>query len=490
MIQSAAMHSAKPSSTGLELLGGMPGEAQNSAGFEAFLETQMEGAAAPVGVAGMGVRQTSGKESGKQGGKILPLELPVGEAASLAVLAPVAAIDVAGAKDETVSEKLAQPEPGLQPVVIPSVLAVVDPVATATVETDPSAGGQAPLAMPRMPAAMPQPGAADSSRPVASGLPQQGAAGPHPEALFGVTFRSELSSAPFPLPAAVELPPLPGQAADAPAPPARIVSTAILAAAPFPASADAIRLRPVAAGAGKDGSPAPTAEPVPGGMPLPAMAGLTRASAVSKAAAGTHPNLDAEPATALHVSDVSATDTPRPVPAIGESRQDSPDWFGPASLPQPAAAAPGSVVAASRAVEQPHDFATLVDRLIEARDSALPATVHAAINHAEFGSVSLKFEHDDAGLTVGLSSPDPEFARAVQAAAPADRQGVAQEGGSSAGFSALRQDTLSQSGGGAQPQSRNAGSNERQAGDARLRQGDRTSGQSESDKPRRDGIFA
>jgi hypothetical protein len=64
-----------------------------------------------------------------------------------------------------------------------------------------------------------------------------------------------------------------------------------------------------------------------------------------------------------------------------------------------------------------HDFATLVDRLVEAREAASPQTVHAAISHSEFGQVSLRFDQDASGLSVSMTSADPEFARAVQASA-------------------------------------------------------------------------
>lgn len=71
---------------------------------------------------------------------------------------------------------------------------------------------------------------------------------------------------------------------------------------------------------------------------------------------------------------------------------------------------------------QPRDFAALMDRLISARDAAqtgLPQSVHVAVNHAEFGSISLNFQHDKGGLAVSLASADPDFARAVQAGIPA-----------------------------------------------------------------------
>ena len=90
-----------------------------------------------------------------------------------------------------------------------------------------------------------------------------------------------------------------------------------------------------------------------------------------------------------------------------------------ANAAQPAVAAPatGPLHAA-----RPHDFAALMDRLITARDAAqtgLPQSVHVALDHADFGPISLSFQHDQGGLAVSVASPDPDFARAVQAAIPA-----------------------------------------------------------------------
>jgi hypothetical protein len=77
-------------------------------------------------------------------------------------------------------------------------------------------------------------------------------------------------------------------------------------------------------------------------------------------------------------------------------------------------------------VEMPrHDFAALVDRLVEARNASVSQSTHASLNHAEFGQVSLHFEQDGGDLKVGMSSADPDFARAAQAAQalkPAERQ--------------------------------------------------------------------
>ncbi|MFA7595765.1 MAG: hypothetical protein WCY92_05340, partial [Novosphingobium sp.] len=70
---------------------------------------------------------------------------------------------------------------------------------------------------------------------------------------------------------------------------------------------------------------------------------------------------------------------------------------------------------------QPHDFSALVDRLVEAREAARPQTVKLSVVNSDFGEVSVRFNHDDRGLTVSMTSNDPEFNRAVSNAIPADR---------------------------------------------------------------------
>ena len=95
-----------------------------------------------------------------------------------------------------------------------------------------------------------------------------------------------------------------------------------------------------------------------------------------------------------------------------------------ASATQPALAQP---------VEGPQDFGTLVARLNEAREAADPQVVRTAINHADFGRVSLQFRHDDNGLAVTMANADPGFSGAVQAAASASLASNAGSGGDEAG---------------------------------------------------------
>lgn len=89
-----------------------------------------------------------------------------------------------------------------------------------------------------------------------------------------------------------------------------------------------------------------------------------------------------------------------------------------ASSPSPVA--PGG---SADATSSPRDFATLVDRLVEARQAATPMNVTAALAHADFGKVTMHFSKDGDGLAVAMASADPGFAPAVQAAAAS--QGMA-----------------------------------------------------------------
>lgn len=140
------------------------------------------------------------------------------------------------------------------------------------------------------------------------------------------------------------------------------------------------------------------------------------------------------------------------------------------------------------------DFAAIVDRLVEAREAAAPQAVKATIAHAEFGPVTLRFDHNTAGLSVSMTSSDPDFAPAVQAAAASGNSSGANDNGSGA----PRQDTQNQ-------QSANLASGQPQQqsqGSARGRDPDRpdTANQSLADKSQpsqddtdsagRDGIYA
>jgi len=79
----------------------------------------------------------------------------------------------------------------------------------------------------------------------------------------------------------------------------------------------------------------------------------------------------------------------------------------PAPLPQPAAM---------------QELSAIVDRLTAAREALAPATAALALDHAEFGEITLRFEQQQDGqLTVGLSGSTAEAHRAVAAALAAER---------------------------------------------------------------------
>lgn len=105
---------------------------------------------------------------------------------------------------------------------------------------------------------------------------------------------------------------------------------------------------------------------------------------------------------------------PAPVLPVGPALAAAPFAEAPQGAPL-AAAAPATPARA----EAPMDFAQLVDRLVEARDAARPQAIEAAVAHAEFGRVSLRFAQGDDGLSVTMASADPDFARAAQSAAAA-----------------------------------------------------------------------
>jgi hypothetical protein len=97
----------------------------------------------------------------------------------------------------------------------------------------------------------------------------------------------------------------------------------------------------------------------------------------------------------------------------------------PAPSPSLLSSLNASVQTAPLASGQPqpmHELSALVDRLAAARGALAPATAALALNHAEFGELTLRFEQQDDGqLVVGLSAATPEAHRAVAAALAAER---------------------------------------------------------------------
>ena len=164
------------------------------------------------------------------------------------------------------------------------------------------------------------------------------------------------------------------------------------------------------------------------------------------------------------------------------------------------ATGPAALAAPSRTP----DFAALIDRLVEARAAAQatrePHTVSAAIEHADFGQVSLQFRHDAIGLSVVMASADPDLARALQMAAPSGGSLGGQFTGSGEGSGPQwRQDASSQqSAFTSQPQLQSQSQSSQHRGPAPQRAPDQQGAsanpsprpRSQADQPQRSGIFA
>lgn len=67
---------------------------------------------------------------------------------------------------------------------------------------------------------------------------------------------------------------------------------------------------------------------------------------------------------------------------------------------------------------RPMEFAALIERLTTAREAVSSQSVSITVSHQDFGPVRLHFRPEELGLSVSVTSADPDFARAA-AAAPA-----------------------------------------------------------------------
>lgn len=75
---------------------------------------------------------------------------------------------------------------------------------------------------------------------------------------------------------------------------------------------------------------------------------------------------------------------------------------------------------ASQPVVRPHEFTALIDRLIEARESARGGSASITVMNSDFGEVTLRFSHENGNLNVSMGNQDPDFVRAVNAVASAE----------------------------------------------------------------------
>ena len=94
------------------------------------------------------------------------------------------------------------------------------------------------------------------------------------------------------------------------------------------------------------------------------------------------------------------------------SEQSSPIVFG---RPQALPSSPGPASLGATAGAQHLDFSALIDRIASARDTVGAHTVAVTLAHHDFGPVRVSFRTEEAALAVSITSPDPDFARAVAA---------------------------------------------------------------------------
>jgi hypothetical protein len=119
----------------------------------------------------------------------------------------------------------------------------------------------------------------------------------------------------------------------------------------------------------------------------------------------------AKPAHAADLPRIDAPQGPMPSPILAQFNQADAS----ATMNNP-------VVAASVATPSARDIGAALDHLVAAREALMPAEAALAIDHAEFGEVSIKFEQSQDGrLSAELTAADPELKRVVTAAIAADR---------------------------------------------------------------------
>ncbi len=92
----------------------------------------------------------------------------------------------------------------------------------------------------------------------------------------------------------------------------------------------------------------------------------------------------------------------------------------PVAATAPAPAVPTASAPAPQAIE------ALVERLVQARESAQPGSARLSVANSDFGSVTLRFETGLGGLSVSMTNADPEFAATARTAL-AERAALAGE---------------------------------------------------------------
>lgn len=497
MIQPATL----PAAGNLLMALGLPGDGVAEPAVFAEFSTLLAGqlAANPVGVTPLGltiqpaIAAATGKHPGKPEGKSLPhtlaaavRALPLVEDGVAAELKAMAEPDGEAPTEMPANEFALAALPGALPLTCVVVsLPQENPVAAPPHQPGVTAQA-APAALPAF-----RPAAKAAARQVVPQLPS-----PAQPQLRAIALDPAVAPTAI-LPAANGtsshggVAPTPVAALTPPPPPFPLLAIAAI----FPAGSSPVkaalpvRAAPLAAGPAT-GTPAIAA---PGeALPMPASLRLPSAQALpflpQPLAAAPRRAMGDAPRQADDVS----VEAPVVRPADAASNQPAAEI---ASLPAPTAVSqapaqlsPNATQIAAQAPatpQPPQDFADLIDRLVEAREAAraslAPGTVHAAVAHADFGRVSLQFQQDGSGLIVAMASGDPEFARAVQAAAPAGQTSPGSDNGAQ-----QRQEAPGQQPQGSQPRGQSS------ARDTGLPRASANPGQRHrgDEPPARSGIFA
>lgn len=484
--------------------GGQPAAAENAAIPDSFAALLASGLAIENGIAttsaglqaaapseSEAVIASAGKGSGKAPGNILPVLLPDGK-----VLPAQFDTDTANLAETDVEAPVGQAplDPSLAALVLVQAVATATPQApaggakpdqtatTARLVTPAQCGealaqlkaSAAPATAYATPTVVAEPAKATAEAPRMK-LPSQGNPATAAEAIVEPALAPPVDQSVRPVTLAI---PTVKPAADF-----RAIPTPLSASALLPDEAAAVAVQPASPLAATDAGKAaiqvsltlpaggtaaarrtkaePSAAPV-AGTPQPAVAAprsempaalqpqpvtetvAARAASAAPAAMPTPTSADTRSETAQTrvappVAELAAPDLARPAAAA----ELQPILAFRDAQPLTAAAGAPVTVPATSVQPQGHDFATLVDRLVEARDAAMPQAVKAAIHHADFGQVSLNFQTDDNRLTVSMTSADPGFAPAVQAAA-AMQANTSTDSGASNQRQEARQDSASQ----------------------------------------------
>jgi len=367
-------------------------------------------------------------QTGKPDGKMLPLLLPPvlpdpsfgpdnSSAAAFAAgeVSPDLARITPDANGQTPIADLVPPaQPDLTAIPASAIVLPVQPVGT------PVSVGEARSASSKQPAHDP---IRMEARPAAGRTSVAAPAEPIPSAPVAARLASagervkmvSMPSAPYQAPASAIAPTMAQPAVVTPKSSMPILAASVQVAARVAISAK-VAERGMSAAPYRPADPVIADEPQPA-SPAPLSAPVTRQATVPSGpaaqAAEPLPELPISAAAAVTaeqaVDDVTTAALPAPVPLVVTAET-------PAPSPSPLSAPEADL---RPAISAPHDFAGLVERLVEARDAVVPPAVRTALHHSEFGRVALAFNTDQGALSVQMASPDPAFAPAVAAAAQA-----------------------------------------------------------------------